>query len=163
VIVFVVVRVLCLTCPRRNAAIVLLHDLGHDPAEVMSTLPALEARGGHIQPARLTGAPAGCRPDRVTAPGTHRPVSPGVQPSRGRQPGSRITARDKWRGKASAISSLPLWTATESLPACLWSRPIGTICAWLCSRQARWLLAGSGSGCRRFWPRAGGPARRSRP
>ena len=83
----------------------LLHDLGHDPAEVMSTLPALEARGGHIQPARLTGAPAGCRPDRVTAPGTHRPVSPGLQPSRGRQPGSRITARDKWRGKAGAISA----------------------------------------------------------
>jgi len=26
--------------PGRNAAIVLLHDLGHDPAEVMSTLPA---------------------------------------------------------------------------------------------------------------------------
>jgi hypothetical protein len=32
--------------PGRNAAIVLLHDLGHDPAEVMSTLPAPEARGG---------------------------------------------------------------------------------------------------------------------
>jgi phytoene dehydrogenase-like protein len=34
--------------PGRNAAIVLLHDLGHDPAEVMSTLPAPAVRGGHI-------------------------------------------------------------------------------------------------------------------
>ena len=31
--------------PGRNAAIVLLHDLGHDPAEVMSTLPTTEVRG----------------------------------------------------------------------------------------------------------------------
>ena len=41
--------------PGRNAAIVLLHDLGHDPAEVMSALPAPEVRGGHLQPGRLTG------------------------------------------------------------------------------------------------------------
>jgi phytoene dehydrogenase-like protein len=34
--------------PGRNAAIVLLHDLGHDPAEVMSTLPAPAVRRGHI-------------------------------------------------------------------------------------------------------------------
>ena len=31
--------------PGRNAAIVLLHDLGHDPAEVMSALPATAVRG----------------------------------------------------------------------------------------------------------------------
>ena len=53
--------------PGRNAAIVLLHDLGHDPAEVMSTLPAPEARGGHIQPARQSGPPTDFRPDRTTA------------------------------------------------------------------------------------------------
>jgi phytoene dehydrogenase-like protein len=41
--------------PGRNAAIVLLHDLGHDPAEVMSTLPAREVRGGHLRSARLPG------------------------------------------------------------------------------------------------------------
>jgi hypothetical protein len=52
--------------PGPNAAIVLLHDQGHDPTEVMSTLTG--PRGGRIQPARLTGPPAGCRPDRVTAP-----------------------------------------------------------------------------------------------
>jgi hypothetical protein len=69
--------------PGRNAAIVLLHDLGHDPAEVISALPAPEARGGHIQPDRQSGPPADFRPDRTTAPGAHQPASPSGQPSRG--------------------------------------------------------------------------------
>ena len=43
--------------PGRNAAIVLLHDLGHDPAEVMSALPTPEVRRGHMQPGRPIGPP----------------------------------------------------------------------------------------------------------
>jgi hypothetical protein len=81
--------------PGRNAAIVLLHDLGHDPAGVMSTLPAPTVRGGHIQPDRLTGPPPAVALTALRPPGADRPAPPGVQPSRGRQPGSRITARDK--------------------------------------------------------------------
>ena len=43
--------------PGRNAAIVLLHDLGHDPTEVMSALRTTEVRRGHMQPGRPIGPP----------------------------------------------------------------------------------------------------------
>jgi phytoene dehydrogenase-like protein len=44
--------------PGRNAAIVLLHDLGHDPAEVMSAQPA-GARPAAAKPARAGGQAPG--------------------------------------------------------------------------------------------------------
>jgi hypothetical protein len=56
--------------PGRNAAIVLLHDLGHDPAEVMSALPTLHpcrspGPGVRLRPAadrrcRVGGWPWSC-------------------------------------------------------------------------------------------------------
>jgi phytoene dehydrogenase-like protein len=91
--------------PGRNAAIVLLHDLGHDPAEVMSTLPTPEVRGGHMQPGRPTGPPAGCCPDRITALGRTGWSRPACSRHGARQSGSRITVRDKSCGKTSSLMS----------------------------------------------------------
>jgi hypothetical protein len=81
--------------PGRNAAIVLLHDLGHDPAEVMSALPA---PGSAAATSSLTDSPALPPAVALTAP------RPRGRTSRPRPAGSRHEAGSPGAGSPSVTN-----------------------------------------------------------